>query len=132
MSDRGRARIVLVDDDTAFLDLMRDLLEKIEGYEALVCKEGAQAHAFVKEARPDLVVLDIRMGNEEVGWTVLELLTVDPATQPIPVIVCSAAITELREHQPLLRRYRVEVLPKPFDLDALLEKVRAGLAEGRG
>ena len=35
---------------------------------------------------------------------------------------------ELHDHEELLRRYGVGVLPKPFDLDALLEKVAAGLA----
>ena len=132
MSEAGPARIVLINDDTAFLDLMHDLLQSIEGYEVLICKEGDQAHEFVKQSRPDLVLLDIRIGGEETGWTVLELLTLDPATRPVPVIVCSAAIRELQDHEPLLRRYGVAVLPKPFDLDALLEKVRAGLAEGRG
>ncbi len=132
MSEAGRARIVLINDDTAFLDLMHDLLQSIEGYEVFICKEGDQAHEFVKQSRPDLVLLDIRIGSAETGWTVLELLTLDPATRPIPVIVCSAAIRELQDHEPLLRQYGVTVLPKPFDLDALLEKVRAGLAAGRG
>ena len=131
MSEARRARIVLINDDTAFLDLMHDLLQSVEGYEVLICKEGDQAHAFVKEARPDLVLLDIRIRGEEIGWTVLELLTLDPATRPIPVIVCSAAIRELQDHEPLLRRYGVAVLPKPFDLDALLDKVRTGLEQVR-
>ena len=132
MPDAGRARIVLINDDTAFLDLMHDLLESIEGYEVLICKEGDQAHQFVKDSSPDLVLLDIRIGGEETGWTVLELLTLDPATRPIPVIVCSAAIRDLQDHEPLLRRYGVAVLPKPFDLDALLDKVRGALAERPG
>ena len=36
----SRARIVLINDDTTFLDLMRDLLQEVEGYEVLICKEG--------------------------------------------------------------------------------------------
>jgi DNA-binding response OmpR family regulator len=42
------------------------------------------------------------------------------------MIVCSAAIDDR-----LLNEYGVDVLPKPFDLDALLEKVEAGLTKGR-
>jgi CheY-like chemotaxis protein len=127
-----RARIALINDDTAFLDLMRDLLQEAEGYEVLVCKEGDGAWEFVKAHQPDLVLLDIRMGDPEMGWTVLELLTLDPATRPIPLIVCSAAIQDLHAHESLLRQYDIDVLPKPFDLDALLDKVRGGLARGRG
>jgi CheY-like chemotaxis protein len=130
MAEAARPRIAVINDDVPFLGLMHDLLQAIEGYEVLICKEGDGAHAFVKQHRPDLVILDIRLGGEEVGWTILELLTLDPATRPIPVIVCSAAVQQLQAHEPLLRRYGVAVLPKPFDLDALLEQVRAGLGEG--
>ena len=124
----GRARIALINDDTIFLELMRDLLQGIEGYEVLLCKEGDRAYEYVKEQRPDLIVLDIRMGGEELGWTLLELLTLDPATRPIPLVVCSAAIRDLQDHGPMLREFGIDVLPKPFDLDALLEKVEADLA----
>jgi CheY-like chemotaxis protein len=132
MAGGGSARIALINDDTTFLDLMRDLLEDVGGYRVLICKEGDGAYRFVKEHRPDLVILDIRMGGEEAGWTILELLTLDPGTLPIPLIVCSAAVRELQEHESLLQRYGVGVLPKPFDLDALLQTVEAALARGRG
>ena len=131
MRDTTRPRIALINDDTSFLELMHDLLEHSEGCEVLICKESDNAYAFVKEQRPDLVILDIRMGSEETGWKILELLTLDPETHPIPVIVCSAAIGELREHEPLLHKYGVGVLPKPFDLDALLEKVELALGKER-
>lgn len=132
MANRAPARIALINDDTTFLGLMRDLLESIEGYEVLICKESNDAYEFVKGQRPDLVLLDIRMGGEERGWTILELLTLDPETRPIPVIVCSAAIHQLQAHQSLFNQYDIDVLPKPFDLEVLLEKVRAGLAKNVG
>ena len=128
----SRARIVLINDDTTFLDLMRDLLQEVEGYEVLICREGDQAYEFVRAQQPDLILLDIRMGGEESGWTLLELLTLDPQTRPIPLIVCSAAIRDLQDHQPLLDRFGIGVLPKPFDLEVLLEKVEAALGEGKG
>src|ERR671929_698967 len=117
-----RPRIAVINDDTAFLDLMEELLEKEEGYDVKVCREANNAYQFVKDQVPDLVILDIRVGHEENGWTILELLTLDPATRPIPVIVCSAALHSLAEHQPLLEQYGCEVLAKPFDLDTLLAK----------
>lgn len=126
-----RPRIALINDDTDFLQLMHDLLQLSEGYEVMICKEGPRAYHFVKDQRPDLVLLDIRIGGEEAGWRILELLTLDPETNPIPVIVCSAAIGPLMESQPLLERTGVDILPKPFDLDTLLEKVQAGLARAR-
>jgi DNA-binding NtrC family response regulator len=123
MNRQRRALIAVINDDTAFLDLMRDLLQNEENYDVLVCKEWDNAYEFVKKEQPDLVILDIRIGGEEHGWTILNLLTLDPVTQPIPAIVCSAAIQSLHEHQEMLTRLRIRALPKPFDLDTLLTTI---------
>jgi CheY-like chemotaxis protein len=120
-----RARIAVINDDTAFLALMEALLEREEGYEVTVCKQWQDAYEFVKRTAPDLVILDVVMGDEEAGWGILNLLTLDPQTRPIPVLVCSAAVHSLHDHQPLLDRYGIRALPKPFDLDVLLEMVEA-------
>jgi CheY-like chemotaxis protein len=125
----GRARIAVINDDTAFLDLMRELLEEEGNYEVLICREWDRAYQFVKDEQPDLVIQDIRIGGEEHGWTILNLLTLDPETAPIPTIVCSAAIQSLHEHQDLLSKYGIHALPKPFDLETLLEVVQGMLAE---
>jgi len=115
---RAAPKIAVINDDSVFLDLMHDLLEESEGYRVSVCKEGDQAYQFVKELAPDLVIL--------------ELLTLDPRTRSIPVIVCSAAITDLQAHQPMLDALGVDVLAKPFDLEMLLEKVSTALGRRRG
>jgi CheY-like chemotaxis protein len=130
MTQAAPARIALINDDTAYLQLMEDLLQEEEGHEVLTCKVSSGAYEFVKEQRPDLVLLDIRMETPEAGWMVLELLTLDVETRDIPMIVCSAAIGDLQDHEDLLKKYGVDVLPKPFDLDTLLEKVEAALTKG--
>ena len=126
-----RARIIVINDDTDFLTLMSELLSETEDYDVQICREGSRAYQFVKEQRPDLVILDIRIEGQEAGWTILECLTLDPKTHQIPVIVCSAAIRELQAHQEVLEAYGIDVLSKPFDLDTLLEKVASGLDRGR-
>ncbi len=122
-------RITVINDDTPFLDLMRQLLEETEGFAVVTRKEWDGAYQFVKEERPDLVILDVRIGGEERGWQILQMLTLDPETLPIPVIVCSAAVDQLHEHQPVLDKNGVRALPKPFDLDDLLAAVRTALRE---
>ncbi len=124
-----RPRIALIDDDTTYLDLMHELLEVDGDYEVLVHKVWDGAYQWVKAERPDLVLLDIVMQREERGWAILELLTLDPLTRPIPVVVCSAAIRSLHAHQELLDRYGIRALPKPFDLDTLLEAIHAMLPD---
>jgi CheY-like chemotaxis protein len=127
----GRARVAIINDDTAFLDLMHELLEVEENYEVLICKEWDNAYQFVRDQQPDLIIQDIRIGGEEKGWTILNLLTLDPKTRPTPIIVCSAAIQSLHEHQEWLSRYGIKALPKPFDLDDLLAAIEQVLAEHR-
>jgi CheY-like chemotaxis protein len=124
------ARIVVINDDTDFLTLMSELLTDVEGYDVQVCREGNHAYQFVKQQMPDLVILDIRIEGQELGWAILECLTLDPKTHPIPLIVCSAAIRELQAHQELLEQNGIDVLTKPFDLDTLLEKVATALSRG--
>lgn len=127
-----RPRIALINDDTAFLELMRDLLEQDEGYEVSICKEWDGAYEFVKSTKPDLIIQDITIGGQEHGWTLLNLLTLDPETRPIPLIVCSAAIQSLHEHQPILDRFGITALPKPFDLQELLETIERAIGPGPG
>ena len=124
-----RARIAVINDDTAFLDLMRELLEQEEHYEVVICKEWDGAYEFVREQMPDLIIQDIRIGGEEHGWTILNLLTLDPRTRPIPMIVCSAAIQSLHAHQEWLSQYGIRALPKPFDLDTLLSTIEEIIAD---
>ena len=132
MPEGRRARIAAINDDPTLLELLRELLAVSEGYDVVTSAGGAEAYDVVKAHRPDLIILDIRMGGEEIGWIILERLTLDPETGAIPVIVCSAAVASLAAHRPLLEQYGVEVLPKPFDLDALLQKVEACLGRGCG
>ncbi|MHB8619924.1 MAG: response regulator [Chloroflexota bacterium] len=127
----GRPRIAVLNDDPAFLELMHMLLEQTEGYEVRVLAETSGSHEILKDWRPDLVILDLVMGQEEAGWKVLELLTLDPSTSAIPVIICSAATQSLKLNEDRLKEYRVGVLPKPFDLEALLAKVETALQSPR-
>jgi DNA-binding response OmpR family regulator len=118
--------IAVMNDDTDFLDLMYTLLAE-EGYRCIICKESDAVYPLIKEQRPDLVILDIRLGIPETGWTILELVRLDPATVQIPVIVCSADTTFLRAKEEALHALHCDILEKPFDLDALLRKIALAL-----
>lgn len=120
--------IAVVDDDTMFLELMHELLAE-EGYQSTIHKSGTDAYTVLKERQPDLIILDVRMEHQETGWQLLELLRLDPATEQIPVIVCSADAQSLREKAAHLRERRADVLEKPFNLDELTAKVRATIGE---
>jgi CheY-like chemotaxis protein len=119
--DPERARIAVIDDDMVFVDLMHDLLANGEGYEVVSSSQWIQGYEFIKDTRPDLVILDLMMGREQTGWAVLQLLQEDPSTAHIPVILCSAAEPALRQNACRLNGpATIESIAKPFDVDHLL------------
>jgi DNA-binding response OmpR family regulator len=119
-----RPFIIVVNQDTAFLELMEELLTE-EGYHTSIEKEGDKAYATIKKTKPDLVVLDIRINNPEAGFNVVDLMRIDPATENIPVIICSTATQIIRENEERLRAKNCDILMKPFNIDELLSKVQA-------
>ena len=128
--DSSRARIAVIDDDTVFVDLMHDLLANGEGYEVVSSSQWVQSYEFIKNSDPDLVILDLMMGRDQTGWAILQLLQEDPATARIPVILCSAAEPALRQKSWRLNDLAtVEAVPKPFDVDQLLDVIARLLAQ---
>jgi CheY-like chemotaxis protein len=80
-ADHMALRCLLVDDDAHFLESARVLLQQ-EGMQVHTASSGAEAAQRVGELRPDVVLLDIRLG-EESGFTVArELHAVWPTEEP--------------------------------------------------
>lgn len=123
--------IAVLNDDQLYRHLVGQLLAE-EGYRIVESTSGTQAYSIVREARPALVVLDIRVGSLEGAWLTLELLRLDPATARIPVILCSATTLLARDSAARLRQLGCTMIEKPFLLDELLTLVRAALGEGDG
>ncbi len=120
--DNDRKRILVVNDTQEILTLFRDILEG-EGYEVHLYSFAFDDLSVVKAVRPDLVILDLLIGNDAQGWQLLQKLKLDRETASIPVIVCSAAINLLRELQGRLTEKNVGIVPKPFDIDDLLKAI---------
>ncbi len=123
----GRAaKILVVDDTPALLDVVRKCLES-EGYVVITCLESRHAMRLAREERPDVVMLDVVM-PEVSGWDVLAELRADPAFRNTPVIVCTAYVAEALGRIVELQRgpdQHVGLLPKPFELDELYEVVES-------
>ena len=126
MDASDRPLIIVVNDDTAFLQLMEQLLED-EGYEAEVMKSTKNALEHIKERRPALIVLDVRINNEEAGLLLLDLITLDPETRSIPVVIASANLQALAGREDELASKGIYVIAKPFDIDDLAALIRKAL-----
>jgi DNA-binding response OmpR family regulator len=123
-------RILVVDDKANLLSLMRMILED-EQYQVSVLQDGKNAVDYVRATEPDLIILDLKLGDTS-GLDILQSLKAQRATADIPVIVYTAAVIEAEEVEQLIAhdpaRYTgVSVLQKPFELDALLDQVQSVL-----
>jgi len=117
-------KILVVDDTPALLDIVRKCLEP-EGYRVVTCLEARHAVRLAREERPDVIMLDVVM-PEVSGWDVLAALQLDSALARVPVIVCTAYVAEALGRMVELQREpdrQLGLLPKPFDLDELIEVV---------
>ena len=83
------ARILLVDDDPDFVDIIKTVLES-EGYEVDSAADGAQAMAKMRQQPPDLVLLDVMMAYVLDGLEVSHEMEQDPVLSQIPVIMVSS------------------------------------------
>jgi two-component system chemotaxis response regulator CheY len=108
--------VLVVDDDAAIRETVSTALD-LEGYEVSTAADGALALEAVERVRPCLVLLDMRMPVLD-GWGVAAALRARGVRVPIAVMTAAADA----------QRWCDEIgadacVPKPFDLDHLLDTV---------
>ena len=121
---KNKKRIALIEDDEDTRTMMTAALEA-DGY---AVDASADAFPDIRHSGADLVILDLFLHGESAGWRQLDVLTIDPLTRGIPVVICSAAIASLGSARSKLALLDVAVLEKPFDLEQLSAAVIAALA----
>ena len=88
----GKVTVLVVDDNPDMADLYRRSSEGTS-YHIVHIAEGSGLSEAVEAAKPDVIVLDVMLPDVD-GWKLLMRLYEDPATRPIPVIVCSVVREE--------------------------------------
>ncbi|MDD5628624.1 MAG: response regulator [Elusimicrobia bacterium] len=86
---RALPRILLADDEPDLLALMKETLER-QGFEVSTALDGQEALAAIRQAPPDIAVLDLIMPRCD-GFTVCRELRKDPLFAHLPIIILSAA-----------------------------------------
>jgi len=123
----AKAYVLVVDDEPDIRQLLREILED-EDYEVAVAENGAVARSLRAARKPDLILLDIWMPDED-GITLLkEWLEND--RQECPVIMMSGhATVETAVEATRLGAY--DFLEKPLSLAKLLVTVDRALENAR-
>jgi two-component system response regulator MprA len=120
------ARVLVVDDDRAIRESLARALE-LEGYDVELAGDGAAALSAIRDRRPDVAVLDVMMPNID-GLTVVRVLRAE--RDRLPVLMLTAR-TETPDRVAGLDAGADDYLPKPFELDELLARLRALIRRAR-
>lgn len=121
-------RICVIDDDLSFRRLCESILST-EGFSCEFVEDASEAPAQIASTRPDLIIMDLRLGDEVDAVEVLLAIKQAPSpTADIPVLICSASRDLVETHLELLERLGCEIVDKPFGIDDLLAAIDRCLA----
>jgi CheY-like chemotaxis protein len=120
------AKILVIDDDIEFLEMLQLLLQRGE-HEAVLSADGEDGLAKALADPPDLAIVDVMM-PDITGYDICRRLRADPSTASIPILILTA------RGQPVDRQAALDAgaddhLGKPVTMAELLERVDALLAE---
>ncbi|MFW5416196.1 response regulator transcription factor [Nocardiopsis sp. CNT-189] len=114
------SRVLIADDDRAIRESLERALQ-LEGYDVLTAEDGVQAIATVHGGPVDLLVLDVMMPGVD-GLGVTRVLRAEGDRTPILMLT---ARVETPDRVAGLDAGADDYLPKPFELDELLARIRA-------
>ncbi len=117
----GQAKVLIIDDDHALVDLIKATLQKA-GYDVAFAYDGHDGLRQMYDQRPDLVILDINMPTMD-GWIVCQRIR---EVSNVPIIMLTAR-NEPEEIVKGLDMGADDYIVKPFDIAVLTARVRANL-----
>jgi DNA-binding response OmpR family regulator len=123
-----RGTVLVVDDEPDLSWVMRFNLE-VEGYRTFAAADGRTALHLLRQQHPQVMILDVMMPVMD-GWSVLEELN-GTGTEERPRVVVVSARTSPEDRQRATTLGVDAFIPKPFELDDLLEVV-GGLCPHNG
>ena len=111
----AKGRVLLVEDDPALADVMREAI-LAEGYAVTGVASTAAARAAMRAEEHQVLVLDLMLQGET-SESLLSELSERTGSPPTLLVSASRAAPEIA------RRFGVMLLAKPFDLDRLLSAI---------
>ena len=117
--------VLIVDDDPDLVLSMRLVLES-EGYEVKEASTGQEGLEKMREAKPDLVLMDVMMANPLDGYYTTQEIADDPELSGIPILMISSITTsQYAERFPTDQHLNIqEFISKPVDPEALLRTIK--------
>ena len=126
-------RVLIVDDDTAVLRIMREALQNFLHWEVDTSPKPEYGFELALKKEYDLMIFDFSMPM--IDGTLLFLLlskaydNMSPPRRMPPLLLVSGQGSDQRARELLEEAPVRGFLPKPFTINQLLEKVKACLPE---
>ena len=115
--ERGKRRILVVDDDESIVELFVDMLSRDERYEVKTAANGYDAGMLTEQFKPNLIILDYMLPDIN-GNVVCERLRQNSDLAETRIIIVSGAVNQEEVHG-LLKAGADEFIKKPFDVEKL-------------
>ena len=119
--DSGRKRILVVDDDPAIVDMLRDVLEHDGRFDVRTTSTGYEAGILTQSFNPDLILLDYLLPDIN-GNVVCRTIRQNPAFEHISVIFVSGVVNP-DEVEQLMKCGADDFIKKPFNMEKLIERI---------
>lgn len=123
-----KMRILLVDDEADFVEILRTRLEN-NNFEVITALDGEEALERAEKEEPDLIILDVMLPKIS-GFDVCRKLKVDENFKNIPIIMLSAKFQQ-NDVKFGMAMGADDYITKPFESNVLLEKINELLKKKR-
>ena len=123
----GKAKILIVDDDMDFCISTSKILEN-KDYDVVTAYDGKEAFQKLKKERPDLIILDIMLPDQD-GFSLCAELKEKTNFFEIPILILTAingnsdSGDEKYSQRIALHHHADDFAEKPIDPDELLAKI---------
>ncbi|HAH32605.1 MAG TPA: hypothetical protein DCL44_09870 [Elusimicrobia bacterium] len=117
----GKKKVLVVDDEKSFLEIIKINLEDTGNYEVKVLSSGTHVIAAARAFKPDVILLDILMPKID-GVEICKMFNEDRERNNIPIIVISALNTDLDKAM-MYKLGIVDFIAKPVDTEELITKM---------
>lgn len=114
------ARVLLVEDNRANLDLMTYLLTA-HGHTVLTARHGMQGVETARREQPDLIICDIHMPGMD-GYEVARCLKSDPALRTVPLVAVTA-LAMVGDRERVLAAGFDDYVAKPIDPETFVKQM---------
>ena len=118
MAETDRS-VLVVDDEPEIRSLLTDLLEE-EGYKVKVAKTGAEATAALAKDVPDLVMMDVKLPDQDGLSLLRELKRAHPELEVIVMTAFGGSSTAIKA----MEHGAYDYITKPFEIDDLLATLK--------